>query len=160
VSGDPGSTEGSWEFRVFFDPSGGDGGLRLGDHLEDEERTAEKRALARQRFKARQGSDDLYSGAGSVPCGDGGEGAPTIIRVGTVHEAEHPPLPLLAPADVLAAMPSVAEARHLKRREAHAAGALLRHDLVQRHVNYQGKEFLFFYLKKNIFVSYLVAPPP
>jgi len=47
ASGDRGSPS-SWEFRVFFDPNSA-GSLKLGDHLEDEERALEKRELARAR---------------------------------------------------------------------------------------------------------------
>jgi hypothetical protein len=121
-SGKPGAAD-AWEFRVYFDPDGGDGTLKLNDHAGDAQAQADAlRARARAKYKARHLTDDLYSGHGSVPLAYDG-GRPNFTAVdgwGTVHEVEHPPLPTFAPDDLLAELPSAAEMRREKRRQARA----------------------------------------
>ena len=115
-SGDAGDPS-SWEYRVYFDPSGA-GDMRLGDHLAEEEAAKAKRELARQRYKARQYSDDLYRGTGTVPLTAGGPTRPQIVPVNTIFEEEHPGQPAFAPDDVLSSVPTAADLRRQKRKEA------------------------------------------
>ena len=119
-SGKPGASD-AWELRVYFNPDAGDGSLKLHDHLSDEQEQVERlRERARARYKARNLTDDLYSGHGSVPLTDSGRPDFQNVEWGTVHEAEHPAEPQFAPSDILDELPSAAEMRREKRRQARA----------------------------------------
>jgi len=112
-SGDPGNTDSSWDMQVYFDPSKSKN-LKLGDFLEEEEDPMTKREKARQLYKKRAYSDDLYRGRGTVPAGNGG----VRVKATNIFDDEHPIEPRFAPEDVLEELPTIEEQKRRAIKEA------------------------------------------
>lgn len=98
--------------QVYFDPSKA-GNLKLVDFNEDDEDPMVKREKARQLYKKRAYSDNLYRGRGTVPVGQGG----VRVKKISAYQDEHPVEGRFAPDDLLSTLPSVEEERRRKKKE-------------------------------------------